>query len=126
MGKERSSNTNTLASQPKPAVILPKTVEQANPTYLESGYFHDLLFLANQASADFYRQVVVAPEESLTGRVEKHAWKQREAGGKQRDAIAIYICQFEVKDIWDEMQGNSEKLVVNSEMQLLYIYVNLK
>ncbi|KAJ4865763.1 hypothetical protein Rs2_52720 [Raphanus sativus] len=83
MGKERSSNTNTLASQPKPAVILPKTVEQANPTYLESGYFHDLLFLANQASADFYRQVVVAPEESLTGRVEKHAWKQREAGGKE-------------------------------------------
>lgn len=35
----------------------------------------DLLFLANQASVAFFGEVVVAPEESLTGRVEKHACK---------------------------------------------------
>ncbi|WZZ13185.1 hypothetical protein YC2023_106274 [Brassica napus] len=81
--KERSSNT--LASQPKPAIISPKPVEQARLTYLEriglvSDLKHiDLLFLANQASVAFFGEVVVAPEESLTGRVEKHAWKQREA-----------------------------------------------
>ncbi|KAG2302804.1 hypothetical protein Bca52824_031455 [Brassica carinata] len=43
---------------------------------LDSGYFHDLLFLANKASAILFGEVVVvAPEESLTGRVEKHACK---------------------------------------------------
>lgn len=43
---------------------------------LDSGNFHDLLFLANKASAIFFGEVVVvAPEESLTGRVEKHACK---------------------------------------------------
>ncbi|KAG5382782.1 hypothetical protein IGI04_034252 [Brassica rapa subsp. trilocularis] len=86
MGKEmKERSSNTLASQPKPAIILPKTVEQARLTYLEriglvSDLKHiDLLFLANQASVAFFGEVVVAPEESLTGRVEKHAWKQREA-----------------------------------------------
>ncbi|XP_009112828.1 uncharacterized protein LOC103838155 isoform X2 [Brassica rapa] len=86
MGKEmKERSSNTLASQPKPAIISPKPVEQARLTYLEriglvSDLKHiDLLFLANQASVAFFGEVVVAPEESLTGRVEKHAWKQREA-----------------------------------------------
>ncbi|CDY47853.1 BnaA09g12320D [Brassica napus] len=87
MGKEmKERSSNTLASQPKPAIISPKPVEQARLTYLESRIglvsdlkHIDLLFLANQASVAFFGEVVVAPEESLTGRVEKHAWKQREA-----------------------------------------------
>ncbi|KAF3568761.1 hypothetical protein DY000_02012434 [Brassica cretica] len=83
--KERSSNT--LASQPKPAIILPKTVEQARLTLERIGLVSDLkhivlLFLANQASIALFGEKVVAPEDSLTGRVEKHAWKQREDGGK--------------------------------------------
>lgn len=56
---------------------------------LDSEYFHDLLFLANHASAVIYREVVAAPEESLTGRVEKHACKQREAGGEGRSYFGL-------------------------------------
>ncbi|KAH0909526.1 LOW QUALITY PROTEIN: hypothetical protein HID58_032847 [Brassica napus] len=64
MGKEmKERSSNTLASQPKPAIILPKTVEQARLTYLEriglvSDLKHiDLLFLANQASVAFFGEV---------------------------------------------------------------------
>ena len=35
----------------------------------------DLLFLANQASVALLGEKVVAPEDSLTGGVEKHACK---------------------------------------------------
>ncbi|KAL0794035.1 hypothetical protein Bca101_065412 [Brassica carinata] len=69
MGKEvKERRSHTLTSQSKPAMNF--------RTLLESGYFHDLLFLANKASAILFGEVVVvAPEESLTGRVEKHACK---------------------------------------------------
>ncbi|KAF3503037.1 hypothetical protein F2Q69_00040896 [Brassica cretica] len=79
MGKEmKERSSNTLASQPKPAIILPKTVEQARLTLERIGLVSDLkhidlLFLANQASVALFGEKVVAPEDSLTGGVEKHA-----------------------------------------------------
>ncbi|CAF1721428.1 unnamed protein product [Brassica napus] len=93
MGKEmKERSSNTLASQPKPAIILPKTVEQARLT-LESriGLVSDLkthrFAVSGQPSI----------KDSLTGGVEKHAWKQREASGKGN-------CFEILRNLWRKLE----------------------
>ncbi|CAN6856401.1 unnamed protein product [Brassica oleracea] len=91
MGKEmKERSSNTLASQPKPAIILPKTVEQARLT-LESriGLVSDLkthrFAVSGQPSI----------KDSLTGGVEKHA--SREASGKGN-------CFEILRNLWRKLE----------------------